>query len=88
MPTMTSIYPGFDVDNWYAMFLPAGTPKPIVDKLNAEILKALKASDVQEFMAKEGGEPVGSSPDELTVMFKREIAKYAKVIAAGNIAVQ
>ncbi len=88
LPTMNSMYPGFDVDNWYAMFLPAGTPKPIVDKLNAEILKALKASDVQEFMAKEGGEPVGSSPDELTVMFKREIAKYAKVIAAGNIAVQ
>jgi tripartite-type tricarboxylate transporter receptor subunit TctC len=88
LPTMTSIYPGFDVDNWYAMFMPAGTPKPIVDKLNAEILKALKASDVQEFMAKEGGEPVGSTPEELTAMFKREIAKYAKVIEAGQIAVQ
>ena len=66
LPTMTSTYPGFDVDNWYAMFMPAGTPKPIVDKLNSEILKALKASDVQEFMAKEGGQPVGSTPEELT----------------------
>ena len=88
LPTMTSIYPGFDVDNWYAMFMPAGTPKPIVDKLNSEILKALKASDVLEFMAKEGGEPVGSTPEELTAMFRREIAKYAKVIAAANIVVQ
>ncbi|MBI2227022.1 MAG: tripartite tricarboxylate transporter substrate binding protein [Betaproteobacteria bacterium] len=88
LPTMTSIYPGFDVDNWYAMFMPAGTPRPIVDKLNSEILKALKASDVLEFMAKEGGEPVGSTPEELTAMFKREIAKYAKVIEAGRIAVQ
>jgi tripartite-type tricarboxylate transporter receptor subunit TctC len=88
LPTMTSMYPGFDVDNWYAMFMPVGTPKPIVDKLNAEILKALKASDVVEFMAKEGGEPVGSTPEELTAMFKREIAKYAKVIEAGQIAVQ
>ena len=88
LPTMASIYPGFDVDNWYAMFLPAGTPKPIVDKLNAEILKALKAPDVQEFMAKEGGEPVGSTPEELAAMFKREIAKYAKVIQTANIAVQ
>ncbi len=88
LPTMASIYPGFDVDNWYAMFMPAGTPKPIVDKLNAEILKALKASDVLEFMAKEGGEPVGSTPEELAAMFKREIAKYAKVIEAGNIVVQ
>jgi tripartite-type tricarboxylate transporter receptor subunit TctC len=88
LPTMTSIYPGFDVDNWYAMFMPAGTPKSIVDKLNSEILKALKASDVLEFMAKEGGEPVGSTPEELTAMFKREIVKYAKVIEAGHIAVQ
>lgn len=88
LPTMTSIYPDFDVDNWYAMFLPAGTPKPIIAKLNAEILKALKASDVQEFMAKEGGQPVGSTPEELTAMFTREVAKYAKVIEAGHIAVQ
>jgi tripartite-type tricarboxylate transporter receptor subunit TctC len=88
LPTMTSIYPGFDVDNWYAMFMPAGTPKPIIDKLNSEILKALKASDVTEFMAKEGGEPVGSTPEELAAMFKREVAKYAKVIEAGNIVVQ
>jgi tripartite-type tricarboxylate transporter receptor subunit TctC len=70
------------------MFLPAGTPKPIVDKLNGEILKALKSSDVQDFMAKEGGEPVGSSPNELATMFKREVDKYAKVITAGNITVQ
>ena len=88
LPTMASMYPGFDVDNWYAMFMPAGTPKPIIDKLNSEILKALKASDVLEFMAKEGGEPVGSTPEELTAMFRREIAKYAKVIAAANIVVQ
>jgi len=88
LPTMLSIFPGFDVDNWYAMFMPAGTPKPIVDKLRSEIVKAIKAPDVQEFMAKEGGQPVGSTPDELTEMFKREIAKYAKVIEAGHIAVQ
>ena len=88
LPTMTSTYPDFDVDNWYAMFMPAGTPKPIVDKLHSEILKALKASDVQEFMAREGGQPVGSTPEELTAMFKREVAKYAKVIEAGHIAVQ
>ena len=88
LPTMTSLYPGFDVDNWYAMFMPAGTPKPIVAKLHAEILKALKTSDVLEFMAKEGGEPVGSTPEELAAMLRREIAKYKKVIDAGNIVVQ
>ena len=88
LPTMTSTYPDFDVDNWYAMFMPAGTPKPIVDKLHSEILKALKAPDVQEFMAREGGQPVGSTPEELTELFKHEVAKYAKVIEAAHIVVQ
>ena len=82
---MESLYPGFESDNWYAMFLPAGTPKDIMAKLNAEIVKALKAPDVQEFMAKEGGEPVGSTPEELAAYFKREVDKYGKVIKAGNI---
>ena len=88
LPTMISIYPGFDVDNWYAMFFPAGTPKPIVDKMNGEILKALKSKDVLEFMAREGADPVGSSPEELSQWFKREVEKYAKVIKAANIVVQ
>jgi tripartite-type tricarboxylate transporter receptor subunit TctC len=85
LPTMDSIYPGFESDNWYAIFLPAGTPKEVVSKLNAEIVKALKSPDIREFITKEGGDPVGSSPEELTKYFKREIDKYAKVIKAGNI---
>ena len=88
VPTMASIFPGFEVDNWYAMFLPAGTPKPIVAKLNSEIRKALAAADVQEFMAREGADPVGSSPEELTAYFRREIDKYAEVIRKGAIAIQ
>jgi tripartite-type tricarboxylate transporter receptor subunit TctC len=85
LPTMDSLYPGFESDNWYAMFLPAGTPREIVAKLNAEIVKALKSPDVRDFITKEGGDPVGSSPDELAKYFRREIDKYAKVIKAGNI---
>lgn len=88
LPTMASMFPGFEVDNWYAMFMPVGTPKPVIDKLNSEILKALKSSDVLEFMAREGGEPVGSTPEDLTAMFRREITKYAKVIETAKIATQ
>jgi len=88
LPTMSSLYPGFEVDNWYAMFMPAGTPKPIIDKLNAEILKALKSSDVQEYMAKEGGQPVGSTPQQLAQQFQREVTKYARVIGNAHIALQ
>ena len=85
LPTMASIYPGFESDNWYAMFFPAGTPKEIVAKLNAEIVKALNAPDLREFIIKEGGDPVGSTPEELAAYFKREVDKYAKIIKAGNI---
>ena len=88
LPTMSSIYPGFESDNWYAMFFPARTPKPIVDKLNAEIAKALKADDIRAFMVREALDPVASSPEELHANFEREIARYAKIIKAGNITVQ
>ncbi|MGH8619210.1 MAG: Bug family tripartite tricarboxylate transporter substrate binding protein [Burkholderiales bacterium] len=86
LPSLAATYEGFDVDNWYAIFVPAGTPKPIVEKLNAEIRKALNLPDVQEFMAKEGGEPVGSSPAELEAMFTREVGKYARVIQKAHLA--
>lgn len=85
LPTMKSMFPEFEADNWYAMFYPKGTPNAIVAKLNAEIIKALKSSDVNAFIRKEGGEPVGSTPEELAGYFKRENAKYAKVIKAANI---
>ncbi|MBX3665858.1 MAG: tripartite tricarboxylate transporter substrate binding protein [Burkholderiales bacterium] len=85
LPTMKSVYPEFESDNWYAMFFSKGTPKDIVSKLNSEILKALKAPDVNEFIRREGGEPVGSTPEELMTYFKRESEKYAKVIKAANI---
>ncbi|MGH8702933.1 MAG: Bug family tripartite tricarboxylate transporter substrate binding protein [Burkholderiales bacterium] len=85
LPTMNSIYPGFESDNWYAMFYPKGTPKPIVDKLNAEIRKALNTSELREFYPKEALDAVASSPEELSALVKREIEKYAKVIALANI---
>jgi tripartite-type tricarboxylate transporter receptor subunit TctC len=85
LPTMTSIYPGLESDNWYAMFFPTGTPKAIVDKLNSEIAKALKSPEIMEFMPREALDPVASSPAELEANFRREIARYAKIIKAGNI---
>ncbi len=88
LPTLTSIYPGFESDNWYAMFFPKGTPKAMVDKINSEIKKALNASDIKAFMSREVLDPVGSTPEELTAYFKTEVAKYAKIIKAGNITVQ
>ena len=85
LPTMNSIYPGFESDNWYAMFYPKGTPKPIVDKLNAEIRKALDTPEVKAFYPREALDAVASSPEELSALLTREIAKYAKVIKLANM---
>jgi tripartite-type tricarboxylate transporter receptor subunit TctC len=85
LPTMNSIYPGFESDNWYAMFYPKGTPRAIVDKVNAEIRKALGTPEIRAFLPKEALDPVASSPEELSALLKREIAKYAKVIKLANI---
>ena len=85
LPTMNSVYPGFESDNWYAMFFPKGVSKDKVAKINAEVAKALKDKDIADFYAREGVDPVASSPEELGALMKREIAKYAGVIKRGNI---
>src|SRR5262245_48847957 len=87
LPTMNSVYPGFEADNWYAMFFPKGTPRAIVDKLNAEIRKALETPEVKSFLPHEALDPVASSPEELAALLRREVPKYAKVIQLANIRV-
>jgi len=72
--------PGFEAVSWFALFAPANTPKPIVDKLQAEVRKILKTPDVAKRLADAGLEPVGSTPEELAAYQKAEIAKWAKVV--------
>jgi len=88
LPTMNTFYPGFESDNWYAMWFPANTPKDIVAKMNGLIVNALQNGKVRDFMVKEGLDPVGSTPDELGAQIQREIVKYADVIRKGNIKLQ
>jgi tripartite-type tricarboxylate transporter receptor subunit TctC len=85
LPTLDSIYPGFESANWYAMFAPAGTPPAIVNRLHAETVNALKAPEIREFMQGEGADLVGSTPAELAAYVKRELERYAIVIKRANI---
>ena len=88
LPTMSSMYPGFESDNWYAMFFPKGTPRAIVDRLNSEIKKALDTAEVKAFLPREALDPVASTPEELTALLRQEIDKYAKVIRLAGIKVE
>ena len=71
LPTMNTYFPGFESDNWYAMWFPAGTPRDIVTKMNGLIVNALKDEKVRGFMVKEGLDPVASTPEELGAQIKR-----------------
>jgi tripartite-type tricarboxylate transporter receptor subunit TctC len=88
VPTINTYYPGFEADNWYAMFFRKGTPREAIDRMNAEIRKALASEQVKQFMAREALDPVGSSPQELAAQMKREMAKYGNVIRIGQIHLQ
>jgi len=85
LPTMNTFYEGFEADNWYAMFLPAKTPREIADRMNALIVDVLKTARMRDFMSKDALEAVGSTPEELARMLESEIAKYSRVIKTGNI---
>jgi len=80
--------PGFEAVSWFALFAPAGTPKPIVDKLQAEVKKILATPEVGKRLAESGLDAVGSSADELAAYQRTEIAKWAKVVKDSGAKVE
>jgi len=72
--------PGFEAVSWFALFAPAGTPRPVVDRLQAEVKKILSAPEVAKKLTDIGLDPVGSTADELAAWQRSEIAKWAKVV--------
>ncbi|MBE7368660.1 Bug family tripartite tricarboxylate transporter substrate binding protein [Ramlibacter pallidus] len=88
VPAIAETLPGFDVVSWQAIFAPAGVPKPIVDRLSAEMIKAVNDPEVKGKLVAQGIEPGGMSPAELAAFQKEELDKWARVIKAGNIKVE
>lgn len=85
LPTLDSIYPGIDVDQWFILFAPTGTPGAIVARLNAETAKGLQHPDVKAFMAREGIDPVSSSAADAAVFFQREVGKFANIVKIAGV---
>jgi tripartite-type tricarboxylate transporter receptor subunit TctC len=85
VPTMEEAgVPGYEATSWFGILAPAGTPRPIVDKLNAEIGKGLKTEQAKATLAEQGAEASGAGPDEFSAFIKAEIQKWAKVIEASG----
>ncbi|HEY7945399.1 MAG TPA: tripartite tricarboxylate transporter substrate binding protein [Casimicrobiaceae bacterium] len=85
LPTLVeSGLPGFDIYTWWGFMAPAGTPKDIIAKWNAEVTRILNTPEMQAFFAQQGAQPAPSSPEQLTALIQGEIPKYAKIIKASG----
>lgn len=80
IPTVAESIPGFEATTWFALFAPAGTPKPVIARLNAEVLRVFRLPEVAERLKTLGLEPVLSSPEELAAYQASEISKWTKVV--------
>jgi len=85
LPTIAeSGLPGFDINTWFGIFVPANTSREVVERLHAEFTRALALPDVKERMLALGAEPVGSRPDEFAAYIRAEGEKYARLIKASG----
>jgi tripartite-type tricarboxylate transporter receptor subunit TctC len=85
LPAIAETVPGFSVDVWYGICSPAGVPRPIVNKVNAGIVQALKEPDVQKRMENYGVDTSSSTPEQFVAYIKSETVRWAKVVKAAGI---
>ena len=78
--------PGYEVDVWYGLFAPRGTPRPIIEKIAAESIRIMQAPDMRERWSAVGVEPAGTRPKEFDGKFREEIAKWRKVVTTAKLA--
>ena len=86
VPTFAELgYPQVNVSLWYGLLAPAGTPRPVVEKLNQALGQILQSKDVKERLQAQGAEPMRGTPDTFAEFMRQEMAKWAPVVKAANI---
>ena len=85
VPAVAELLPGYDGDGWQGIYVPAATPKDIVERLNAEIVKVLRQPDVKNRLVELGLQPVGNSVEEFTRVTRADFEKWGKIAKANNI---
>ncbi|MBT9491525.1 MAG: tripartite tricarboxylate transporter substrate binding protein, partial [Paucibacter sp.] len=77
--------PGYEATSWFGMFAPAGTPKPVLDKLHAALIKVLNQADVKKKIAEQGGDVVAETPEQFAAQIKAEFEVYKAVVAQQKL---
>jgi len=86
VPTIAeAAIPGYDISTWFGVVAPAETPKDIVSRLNATVVKIIGEKDTQTYLVAQGLEPATSTPEELARIIKDEIPKFARIVKAAGI---
>ena len=80
LPAVAEAVPGFEVVGWYGVIAPAGLPKPILARLNDELIKILKRPDVRERIVSDGSQPVGTAPEDFRRFMLADLSKWAKLV--------
>jgi tripartite-type tricarboxylate transporter receptor subunit TctC len=75
---------GFDASSWFGLFAPAGTPRAIVDKIQADVAKALAQPEVRERFIAQGADPGGNTPDQFAAFIRAETDKWTRVVKFSN----
>jgi len=88
LPTIAeAALPGYDASVWFGVFAPAGTPRPVIDRLHGEILKALQTQDLKSRMIAMGTDVSGMGPDDFSAYVRKEIPKWANLVKAAGVKV-
>ena len=86
VPTVSeNALPGYQFLTWYGLAAPAGTPRPIIDRLNAELRRTMASAEVREKLASIGGDLTVNSPDEFAAMLKSEVVRWQKLARDTNL---
>jgi putative tricarboxylic transport membrane protein len=85
VPPISETLPGYEARGWNGILAPAGTPKPVIDRLNLEIVKVVRSPEFGQVMTAEGATAVGSTPAELDAVIRADVKKWAKIIKEAGI---
>jgi tripartite-type tricarboxylate transporter receptor subunit TctC len=85
VPPIADTVPGYEARGWNAVLAPAGTPAPVIERLNRELVKIIHSAEFGKVLEREGATPVGNSPAELDATIRADIAKWAKIIKESGI---
>ena len=88
LPTVAESYPGFESGTWFSLLAPTGTPRDVINRLNAAVTRVVQLPDVREKIVAQGGDPLSGTPQQVGAYIKSEVAKWGKVVRASGAKVE